>query len=201
MTTLAPSCSTILRISWMARSAVSSPQPTLTTSIGRPPAVAPLNPSVAVVRRVRRRTRLVDHRQRHAGLDVLVEAAERAFALGHDAEPDALAVGRSAGVRCGGVGCGRVGCGRVRCRRVRCGRVRCRGVGRRVTTGVGLGGRGSSSSSSSPQAEATRASEMKTPKIFFPLRDRCCLVIREIPLICVGATNRIFRVAVGLQSR
>ena len=39
-----------------------------------------------------------------------------------------------------------------------------RGLRRRVTTGVCLGGRAASSSSSSPQAEATRASEIKTPK-------------------------------------
>ena len=45
--------------------------------------------------RVRRRPGLVDHGQRHPGLDVFVEATEGAFALGHDAELDALAVGRT----------------------------------------------------------------------------------------------------------
>ena len=62
-----------------------------TSSIGTP---ADLGAGESVERgvgRVRRRPRLVDHRQRRAGDDVFVEAAEGALALGHDAEPNAVA--------------------------------------------------------------------------------------------------------------
>ena len=114
-----------------------------------------MKPSSAVVRRVRGRTGLVDHRQRGTGDDVLVEAAEGAFALGHDAEPDALA--GAAAVAAGRRRVGRVGsvsvvssaavsvgsvsaspC-RPRCLRRRCGGVaprrrrRCRTLQRRAT--------------------------------------------------------------------
>ena len=76
------------------------------------------------VGRLRRRPRLVDQGERRARDDVFVEAAERAFALGHDAETNAVAgrcraaAGGSGRRVLGGVGgrpCGGVRSGVCRC--------------------------------------------------------------------------------------
>ena len=190
MTTLAPSCSTILRISWMARSAVSLPQPTLTTSIGTPPAVAPVNPSVAVVRELD-----------VAPASLIIANAAPAWtsslkppkAPSHSAMMPSLTPSPEAGAS--------VPVGSIRrSRSIRCGgSVRCGGASvprvRRLR-------QESASSSSLPQATATSASEMTAPQNLILVRDLLILGHSiSPPSFCVSDESQLFEPRFDVRSR